>query len=99
MAQIKIYGLKEKLNPIKDKLSKTIHSCVIDAFQYPPEKRFHRFFPLDREDFLYAADRSDAYTIIEISIFEGRSQEVKKQLINLMFQRIEAQVGIKPKNL
>jgi len=99
MAQIKVYGNKNRLNPVKEKLSEVIHSCVVDAFQYPVDKRFHRFIPLEKEDFLYPNDRSEAYTIIEISIFEGRSVEAKKQLIRLLFQRIEEQVGIAPKDV
>jgi len=99
MAQIKIYGIRERLNPVKQKLSDTIHSCVVEAFQYPVDKRFHRFIPMERENFVYPQDRSDAYTIIEISIFEGRSVEAKKELIRLLFKRIEQQVGIKPNDV
>lgn len=99
MAQIKVYGVNKKLNPIKEKLSEVIHSCVVDAFQFPPDKRFHRFFPMQNEDFIFANSRSDAYTIIEISIFEGRSVEAKKQLINLLFQRIGEYVSISPNDL
>ncbi|MFP4976750.1 tautomerase family protein [Paenibacillus sp. CN-4] len=99
MAQIKIYGVKEKLNPCKEKLSEVIHSCVVEAFKYPPDKRFHRFFPMEKEDFIYAKGRSDAYTIIEISIFEGRSLGAKKQLIHLLFQRVNESVGITPNDL
>ncbi|MDN4088413.1 tautomerase family protein [Paenibacillus polymyxa] len=99
MAQIKIFGTKEKLNPIKKQLSEVIHSAVVDAFNYPPDKRFHRFFPMNHEDFIYADGRSDVYTIIEISIFEGRTTEAKKQLINLLFQRINDLLGISPQDL
>ncbi|WP_424766825.1 tautomerase family protein [Paenibacillus sp. sgz302251] len=99
MAQIKVYGVNEKLNLIKENLSEVIHSCVVDAFQFPPDKRFHRFFPMQKEDFIFANGRSDAYTIIEVSIFEGRSVEAKKQLINLLFQRIGEYVGITPNDL
>jgi len=99
MAQIKIYGIRERLNPVKQKLSDTIHSYVVEAFQYPVDKRFHRFIPMERENFVYPQDRSDAYTIIEISIFEGRSVEAKKELIRLLFKRIEQQVGIKPNDV
>ena len=73
MAQVKVYGLKSELNEIRGRLSETIHSCVVDALDYPPEKRFHRFFPMDSEDFVHPPDRSDRYIIIEISMFEGRS--------------------------
>ena len=41
MSQIKIYGLKEILDPIKAKLSDVIHSCVVDALDFPEDKRFH----------------------------------------------------------
>ncbi|MFK4300687.1 phenylpyruvate tautomerase PptA (4-oxalocrotonate tautomerase family) [Paenibacillus sp. RC254] len=98
MAQIKIYGIKEALNPIKEQLSDVIHSAVVDAFQYPPDKRFHRFFPMNQEDFIFAHDRSQAYTIIEISVFEGRTTEAKKHLIQLLFQRIN-NLGIAPQDL
>jgi len=44
---------------------------------------------LSAADFIYPADRSEAYTIIEISIFEGRSAAAKKALIHLLFSNIE----------
>jgi len=34
------------------------------ALQYPVEKRFHRFIPLDQIDFIYPADRSRDYIIL-----------------------------------
>ena len=78
MAQIKVYGLREHLNPIKAKLSGVIHSCVVDALSFPQDKRAHRFFPLKVEDFYYPVRRTPRYTIVEISMFEGRSVETKK---------------------
>jgi hypothetical protein len=90
MAQIKIFGVQEKLNPIKGRLSEVIHSCVVEAFKLPADKKNHRYFPMDKEDFHYASGRTEAYTLIEISIFEGRSVESKKYLIRLLF---ENQIG------
>ncbi|HLU23670.1 MAG TPA: tautomerase family protein [Bacillaceae bacterium] len=94
MGQIKVYGLKESLTPIRQQLSKVIHSCVMDAFEYPAEKKFHRFFPMNKDDFMFPNDRTEAYTIIEISIFEGRTLESKKKLINLLFERIHNELNI-----
>ena len=99
MAQIKIYGLKELLEPIKQRLSEVIHSCVVEALHYPAGKRAHRFFPLDRSDFLYPAGRTEQYTIIEISLFEGRSVEAKKRLVRLLFERAHSECGISPQDL
>lgn len=99
MAQIKIYGVRERLNPIKEQLSEVIHSCVVDVFQLPADKKFHRFFPLSREDFFFPDGRTDHYTVIEISIFEGRTVEAKKQLIRLLFERIELTLYIAPQEV
>jgi phenylpyruvate tautomerase PptA (4-oxalocrotonate tautomerase family) len=94
MAQIKVYGLADKLNPIKTELSNIIHACVIEILQLTPEKRFHRFFPLEKSDFYYPHDRSENYLIVEISMFEGRSVETKKQLILLLIQNIHEKLNI-----
>jgi phenylpyruvate tautomerase PptA (4-oxalocrotonate tautomerase family) len=96
MAQVKIYGIGEHLNPVKTKLSEVIHSCVVDALHFPPDKRAHRFFPMSAEDFYYPASATTRYTIIEISMFEGRSEQTKKQLIRLLFERICAETGRLP---
>lgn len=99
MGQIKIFGLKDNLDTIKGRLSDVIHSCEVEAFQYPKEKKFHRFFPLDKEDFYFHKDRTEKYIIIEISIFEGRSVEAKKKLIELLFAKIENELGILPNDV
>jgi Tautomerase enzyme len=98
MVQTKIYGLREQLDPIKVDLSNIIHSCVIDALQYPSDKRAHRFFLLDPADFFYPTGRTERYTIIEFSMIEGRSIETKKQLIRLLFERVQP-LGISGQDL
>lgn len=94
MAQVKIYGIKEKLAPIRERLSDVIHQCVVEALQFPADKKAHRFFPMEKEDLLYPGGRTDAYTIIEITMIEGRTVEARKRLIKLLFERIRDQVSI-----
>ena len=94
MAQIKIYGIKEKLAPVRKRLSEVIHECVMEALQFPADKRAHRFFLMEKEDMLYPAGRTDAYTIIEISMIEGRTIEARKKLVRLLFDKIKDQVNI-----
>ncbi|MBV6623666.1 MAG: tautomerase family protein [Rivularia sp. (in: Bacteria)] len=94
MPQTKIFGIQEYLNPIKNQLSVVIHSCFVDVLQYPPDKRFHRFFAMDKSDFIFPPDKSQSYLIIEISMFEGRSVEVKKNLIRLLLKRINEKFRI-----
>jgi phenylpyruvate tautomerase PptA (4-oxalocrotonate tautomerase family) len=95
MAQVKIYALRETLEP-RTEISNAIHASIMTALEYPADKKFHRFFPLEREDFVFSSDQSEKYTILEISMFEGRSVEAKKKLIALLFENLE-KIGI-PRN-
>jgi hypothetical protein len=91
---IVIYGIKEELNPIKEKLSDVIHGCMQSVLGFPEDKRAHRFIPMDRENFYYPGGRTDAYTVIEINMMAGRQIETQKNLIKSLFQEIERQLFI-----
>lgn len=94
MAQIKIYGLRTSIDQLRSRLSDAIHRSVVEALAYPPEKRFHRFICLEPEEFVFPTDRTASYTIIEISMFAGRSTEAKKSLVRALFRNIEKDCGI-----
>ena len=99
MTQVKIYGLAEHWDPYKVRLSDVIHSCMVDALGLPVDKRFHRFIALASSDFVFPEDRTERYTIIEVSLFEGRSVDRKKQLIRLLFERIHRECSIAPQDI
>jgi phenylpyruvate tautomerase PptA (4-oxalocrotonate tautomerase family) len=99
MAQVKVYGLRSHLGARIASVSDVIHSCVVEALQYPADKRAHRFIQLDAEEFYYPAGRTGQYTIIEFSMFEGRSVETKKRLIRLLFERFQSELGISPQDV
>jgi len=99
MAQVKIYGIGTVLSEKREALSNAIHESAMKALGLPENKRFHRFITLDEKSFIYPSDRSSNYTIIEFSIFEGRSADTKKKLINTLYSKINDQVGIEPQNL
>ena len=91
-----VYGIREKLNPIKTKLSNVIHECMQSVLGMPEDKRAHRFVPMDKEDFYYPGGRTDAYTVIEINMMAGRQAETQKRLIKTLFKEIESQLSISP---
>jgi len=95
---IVIYGIKENLNPIKAKMSNVIHGCLMSALGLPERKRFHRFIPMDREDFIYSVEdsRTDSYTVLEINLMQGRKKETIKSLICEIFSEFDRQLGIAP---
>src|SRR5690606_13896275 len=62
----------------------------------PEDKRAQRFIPLSPEDFVIPGGRSDAYTVIEIRMMQGRTEQTKKALIHRLFAVLEAEVGLAP---
>lgn len=99
MPQVKIYGLRSNIEPKRFALSHVIHSVLMEVLGTPPEKRFQRFIALDPDNFMFPSDRTNEYTIVEIIMFAGRSTEVKKNLIRLLYQKMEETVEIAPQDL
>ena len=96
---IVVYGIKEHLNPIKAKLSSVIHESMQKILGMPEDKRAHRFIPLVKEDFYYPGGRSEAYTVIEINMMQGREKETLKALIKDLFKNIEEKLNISPADI
>ena len=99
MAQVKIYGLRTHLEPIREQLSDIIHGCVVEALKFPRNKRAHRFILLDSGDFFYPEGRTEKYTIIEFNLIAGRTIETKKKLMRLLFARISQNLEIAVRDL
>ncbi|MDQ4501718.1 tautomerase family protein [Sinomonas sp. ASV322] len=99
MAQVVVYGRRGSLEQRRLALSEAIHEAIMVALEYPPEKKFQRFIALDAFDFIYPDDRGEEYTIIEISMFEGRTDAAKRALIAELFARVEAKAGVSPHSL
>ena len=81
MAQVKIYGHAGFLHGQQLHISDAIHAVSMQVLGLPEGKRFHRFFSLAAEDFIHPADRSTAYLILEIHLFQGRQPATLRQYI------------------
>jgi len=47
-----IFGIKEKLNPVKAPLSNVIYGCMKSILGMPENKRTHQFIPMDKLIFI-----------------------------------------------
>lgn len=94
MAQVKVYGLRETLAGTRTEWSRIIHTALVETLGLPPEKKFQRFIGLEAADFIYPADRTYAYTLIEISMFEGRSPEAIKALLKRIMADAQTSLNI-----
>lgn len=84
MAQVTVYGHKDPLRAKRQILSELIQGALVGELGLPPEKRFQRFVALEDGDFVHPADRTADYTIVEISMFEGRSADRIKALLKAL---------------
>ncbi|GAA1992121.1 tautomerase family protein [Isoptericola halotolerans] len=92
MAQVKIYGNRPVWGERRAEVSEAVHAAVVGAWQLPADKRFHRFVLLEDGDLV--APRSDAYLVIEILCFSGRSIDAKKALVRAMYDDVAPALGL-----
>jgi phenylpyruvate tautomerase PptA (4-oxalocrotonate tautomerase family) len=96
IAMITVYGIDYNLNVKKAQMSDVLHNCMTTVLGLPEDKRAHRFVPLDKTNFYYPGGRSEKYTVIEISMISGRTEETKKKLIKQIFTAFERNLAINP---
>jgi phenylpyruvate tautomerase PptA (4-oxalocrotonate tautomerase family) len=75
-----------------------IHAAIVEAFKTPAHDRTQILYEHDPAHFEIPADRTPAYTLIEITAFPGRSVEAKRALYRGITQRLEA-LGIAPSDV
>ncbi|MBI5459851.1 tautomerase family protein [Methanobacterium sp.] len=71
-----------------------VHQALVDALGIPDRDRFQRIYELDKGDFECPPDRSHAVTMIQITMFPGRSFEAKKKLYQNIIQNLGENPGI-----
>lgn len=87
MGQIIVHGRRSQWVDQRQELSDVLHAALVDAWQFPAEKRFQRFCWLDDED-LVAPQRGERYLVVQVVAFTGRSREARRELIRQLFDRV-----------
>ena len=90
MPLVKISIIKGRLPSEKRQLLDIVHSSLVEAFKIPDHDRIQRIYEFEEDEFEIPGDSTDKYTIIEITIFPGRSLEAKKKLYQLIFGKLKA---------
>jgi len=99
MAQFKIYARGEFLRVEHQRISDVLHGAALRTLLLPPDKRFHRFIPLEPWQLIAPADRSERYLIIETILFSGRSTAVRKALIRAVIDDLSQHLGLDPNDI
>ncbi len=72
------------------RLLDAVHDALVEAFRIPDTDRHQILLEHDASAFEITADRTEAYTLVEIVAFPGRSLEAKRKLYHSLASRFEA---------
>lgn len=99
MPLVKIEIIKGKTPEHKKALSDGIHQALVDAFQIPENDRLQRLYELDRADFEIPPYRTENFTLVELTVFKGRSLDAKRKLYQVIVENLEKDPGVKPTDI
>lgn len=94
MPLVRIEILKGKSSEYKKGILDGIHAALGEALKIPDYDRTQRLYELDKSNFEIHRQRSENYTIIEITMFKGRSLEAKRKLYSEIVKNLEVSPGI-----
>ena len=77
---------------------------MVDTINCPPLDRFQLITEHPKENYLYAAtyldiNHTDALIIIQITLNEGRTVDLKKALYKAIAEGLHTSVGVKPQDV
>lgn len=92
---VKIDIVEGKSTEYKNAVLNGVHKAIIETFNIPETELLQRLYELPFNNFEYPSDRTVNATIIEISMFPGRSLKIKMELYQRIINNLEKNPGIK----
>jgi len=86
------------------RVGEVVHRAMVETIDVPADDRFQLITEHDQNGFVYDANylgiaRSDALIIIQITLSEGRSVELKKALYKTIAQNLKAQLDVRTEDV
>lgn len=93
MPLVRIEVLKGRPPSEKQRLLGEVHSALVEALEIPEDDRTQRLIEHDPENFEIPPGHSERYTLVEITAFQGRSEQAKGRLYRTIVRNLGG-VGI-----
>jgi phenylpyruvate tautomerase PptA (4-oxalocrotonate tautomerase family) len=77
---------------------RSVHLALMDSFGIPNNDCYQRLYELEK-DFFDHGERTDQFTLIELTIFPGRSNDLKRKAIKRITERLQEDPGIEPSDV
>lgn len=94
MPLIRIEILKGKDASYKKTLLDAVHDALAAAIDIPDWDRFQRLYELEPECFERAPGKTDHFTMIEITMFPGRTKAQKARIFEEITKELYTRLGI-----
>jgi len=91
---VRIEIIKGKSAQYRQQLLEGIHTALETALGIPGWDRYQRLYELDNDCFERDSSHSDNFTMIEITMFPGRTKEQKARVFTEIVGELERRLGI-----
>jgi phenylpyruvate tautomerase PptA (4-oxalocrotonate tautomerase family) len=82
----------------QQRLIESLHAAMVEALKIPERDKQIRFVEHRPEHFVVPPEATENYTLVELSMFPGRSLEAKRNLYQGIVKRF-GELGIEPKDI
>ncbi len=94
MPLVKVEIIKGKNIEHKKAILDGIHSALVEAIKILDQDRTQRLYELESTNFEKSSNKTENFTLIEITMFKGRSLESKKNLYSKIVEKLAKSPGI-----
>lgn len=95
MPLVRIDIIKGKSVEYKKTMLDAVHVALMNSIQIEEWDRFQRLYEIDEEFFERSEGKTDKFTMIEITMFPGRTKEQKakifEEIVKELYDRLEIQ--------
>jgi len=104
MPLVRIALMKGKPEGFGKKVGAAVYRTMIETINVPPKDHFQIITEHDKNGLIYDADyldipRTDGIVIIQITLNEGRTVELKKNFYNTLAARLREELGVRPEDV
>ena len=96
MPLVRIEIIKGKALEYKKTVLDAVHTALVNAVQIEEWDRFQRLYEIEDELFERSETKTDKFTMIELTMFPGRTKEQKAKVYEEITKELEKRLGISP---
>ena len=93
MPKVKIDIRRGRTGEEKQQIMDAIHDALVESIKIPKHDRLQILHEHDADQFMIPEGKSERFTLVEISMYPGRSIETKRLLLKTIAKKLE-EIGI-----